>query len=86
MSIERSVRAAELSTLNRAFLVPHVAHVVSSFKCLLLFPHAQDCRTGKVETCKVSMDSWVDSYGAQKEAFLKETVLKNRKCNHTGGI
>ena len=43
-----------------------------------LFPHAQDCRTGKVETCKVSMDSWVDSYGAQKEAFLKETVLKNR--------
>lgn len=35
MSIERSVKAAELSTLNRAFLVPHVAHVVSSFKCLL---------------------------------------------------
>jgi hypothetical protein len=35
MSIETSVKAAELSTLNHAFLVPHVAHVVSSFKCLL---------------------------------------------------
>lgn len=43
-------------------------------------PHVQDCRTGEVGACKVSMDTWVGSYAAQQEAFLKETTLKNRRC------
>ena len=72
---------SEMSGPNNVFVSSDLLHFVYKFQVFAcVSQHVQHCRTGEVRACKVSMDTWVGSYAAQQETFMKETILKKRKC------